>query len=118
PQKLSPLSVKSSRLNTLMDRIIILTLFSFALCLIMSILGGLIATFILYLNSAYSETDGIMGVFSATMFTHNVPIIVKEILSRIPVNIIDRLISTFAGYGAALCIRHLTASPRRQVLQN
>ena len=107
PQKPSSFLSKTSRLSTLMDRVIILILLSFALCLAMSILGGLIATFILYLNSYYYETDGVTGVFTATMFTQNAPIFVKEIVSRIPVNIIDRLISSFAGYGIAVCVRHL-----------
>jgi hypothetical protein len=29
------------------------------------------------------------------------PMLVREMLSRIPINIIDRLISAFVGYGAA-----------------
>jgi len=105
PQKPSFISARSSSLSAVMDRIIILILLSFALCLAMSILGGLIATFIINLNSAYLETDGITGIFSATMFTQNVPIIVKEIVSRIPVNIVDRLISSFAGFGIACLIK-------------
>ena len=92
---------KSSQLNRIMDRVIILIFLSFTLCLAMSILGGLIAAFILNINSAYFETDGITGVFSATMFVHDVPIVLKEIIARIPVNMIDRLISVFAGYGIA-----------------
>jgi len=104
-QKPSPLSAKSSRLITLMDRVIILTLLSFALCIAMSILGGLIATFILYLNSYYFEIDGVAGTFSATMFGQDVPLVLKEIISRIPVNIVDRLISAFAGFGIAVLLR-------------
>jgi len=104
-QQKSPLfSAKSNFLSALMDRIIILILFSFALCLTMSILGGLIATFIIIINSSYTEVKGITGVLSATMFDHNVPLVIKEIISRIPINIIDRLISVFAGFGIAKLI--------------
>jgi len=100
---------KSNQLNRIMDRVIILILFSFALCLAMSILGGLIATFILYLNSAYYEIDGVTGVFTATMVGQDVPVFLKEIISRIPVNIVDRLISVFAGFGLAVLLRRRAA---------
>jgi len=108
-----PSARRSSQLNRIMDKVIILILFSFALCLTMSILGGLIATFILYLNSAYYETDGVTGLLSATMFGHNVPVVFKEIVSRIPVNIIDRLISVFAGYGIAVILKRISGLSKR-----
>jgi hypothetical protein len=38
------------------------------------------------------------------MFRQGFPLILAEILSRIPMNIIDRLISAFSGYGIALAI--------------
>jgi uncharacterized membrane protein required for colicin V production len=65
----------------------------------MSVLGGLIATIILQINSAYTEVSGLL---SATMFSQDTPVLIKEIISRIPINIIDRLISVFAGYAIAL----------------
>jgi len=33
------------------------------------------------------------------------PVFLAEILSRIPVNIIDRLLTAFAGYGIALLLK-------------
>jgi len=115
---LRALQHNSSQLSRIMDRVIILILFSFALCLAMSILGGLIATIIQMIDSAYSDDNGITGVLSATMFGQNAPILLKEIISRIPVNIIDRLISVFAGYGIALllnkCFKRLNISLRSQ----
>jgi len=101
---------KSSRLSFVIDRIIILILLSFALCLAISILGGLIAGFILINSSYYAEEAVISSVFSATMFSHNFPVILKEILSRIPMNIIDRLLSAFGGYGIALVLRKIYSS--------
>ena len=77
----------------------------------MSILGGLIATIIQLINSSYSDDNGISAVLSATMFGQNVPMLLKEIISRIPVNIIDRLISVFAGYGIALLIQRVLPKP-------
>jgi hypothetical protein len=38
------------------------------------------------------------------MFRQGSPLILAEILSRIPINIIDRLISAFSGFGIALAI--------------
>ena len=96
---------KSSRLSSVIDHLIVLILLSFALCLAISILGGVIAGFIL-INSSYNAEEAVISsVFSATMFSQNFPVILKEILSRIPMNIIDRLLSAFSGYGIALGLR-------------
>jgi len=101
-------SVKRSLIETIMDRVIVLIIFSFALCLGMSFLGGFIATVIITLDASYKPSgSGIAAIFSATMFKGNMPVIIAEIVSRIPVNIVDRLISVFAGYGIALGIRRL-----------
>ena len=108
------INLPSNQLGSVMDKVIILILFSFALCLAMSILGGLIATLIIVINSSYSDAKGISGVLSATMFGQNVPLPLKEIISRIPINIIDRLISVFAGYGIALLVRRLNTSAHLQ----
>ena len=106
---------KSNQPGRAMDRIIVLIIFSFTLCITMSVLGGLIATFIMYLNSAYTEGDGISGILSTTMFGQNVPVLWREIISRIPVNIVDRLISAFAGYGIAVLLHRLQKRNANQV---
>ncbi|MCL2809544.1 MAG: hypothetical protein FWD24_05715 [Treponema sp.] len=98
---------KTSQLNRIMNKVIILIIFSFALCLAMSILGGIIASFILYINTSYTEGSGISGILSTTMFGHDVPVVFKEIISRLPINIADRLISAFTGYGIFLLLRRL-----------
>ena len=101
-------SVKRSLIETIMNRVVVLIIFSFALCLGMSFFGGFIATVIIALDASYkSSGSGIAAIFSATMFKGNTPVIIAEIVSRIPVNIVDRLISVFAGYGIALGIRRL-----------
>ena len=96
--------VRSRRLTTVMDRMIALILLSFALCLAMSILGGFIAGFIQIVNPSLTDKWGI-SVWTISMFSENLPIILREILSRIPINIVDRLVSVFAGFGAAVLIR-------------
>jgi hypothetical protein len=105
-------NVKSRRLGTVMDTMVVLTLLSFSLCLAMSILGGVISAFIQIYNPSYAGDPNISFVISDTMFNQNLSIIMKEILSRIPMNIIDRLISSFAGYGIALAIKKLAVSSR------
>jgi len=94
----------SSRLSAVMDRFIVLTLLSFALCITMSILGGCISVFIGIVKTS-AETVNPAAV--PTMFNRNVPMLLKEIMSRIPINIIDRLLSSFAAFGAALGVRCL-----------
>jgi len=98
---------RSNKISDLMDRIVILILLSFTLCLVMSILGGIISTIIITINPPLIKRSDLPGILSATMFGQQVPLILKEILSRIPINSIDRLISAFGGYGIALIIRGL-----------
>ena len=107
-------SVRSSLIGIIMDRVIVLIIFSFALCLGMSFLGGFIATVIILLDASYIPSgSGIAATFSTTMFKGNAPVIIAEIVSRIPVNIIDRLLSSFGGYGIALCLYKVFCSKHR-----
>jgi len=87
----------SRRLSALMDRVIVLTLLSFALCIVMSILGGCISVFIGFFRATAVNPAAVQ-----TMFHRNIPMLLNEILSRVPINIIDRLISSFAAFGVAL----------------
>ena len=98
------MKLKSSRLNLVMGRVIVLLLLSFALCLAMSILGGSLTALILGLNPSHSGERGLSVFLSATMFGSHLPVILAEIFSRIPINIIDRLVSVFGAYGIALAI--------------
>jgi len=90
---------KSSLLDMVMDRVVVLIILSFALCFAISFLGGLI--------TAVSGESRFTALFSATMFKGDTPVLIAEIVSRIPVNTIDRLISTFGGYAIALGLRRL-----------
>ena len=99
---------KSNLFGRVMDRVIVLIILSFALCLAMSFLGGFIAAVIMSISPSYNYGgSGITALFSTTMFKGNTHVLVAEIVSRIPVNIVDRLISTFGGFGIALCFRRL-----------
>jgi len=100
---------KSRRLGTVIDRMVVLILLSFCLCLAMSVSGGLIAALIQIFNKSVTGNPDISIIMSATMFSQNLSIILREILSRIPINIIDRLVSGFAGYGIALGLYSIPA---------
>jgi hypothetical protein len=94
--------LSSRRLAEVINRMIILILLSFCLCLVISVLGGVIAAFIQRINPALSGKPYLTGDLTATMFGQNIPKTLAEILSRIPVNIVDRLITAFAGFGIAV----------------
>jgi len=97
-------SVKSRQLDNIMNRIIILTLLSFALCLVISILGGLISAFIEILRST-AVSEAIQNPASPPNTQYDsIPLVLREIISRIPINIIDRLISAFLGFFIALAL--------------
>jgi hypothetical protein len=93
---------KSRRFEAAADRAIVLILLSFGLCIAMSVLGGLISAFIqIGVNPASIEVP----LISAAMSDQKLPLILTEIMSRFPINIIDRLITAFAGYGFAVLIK-------------
>ena len=81
---------------------VVLILLSFALCIAMSILGGLITVFISYIGPYTREPTHLHAPLGAILFSEDTPILIVEILSRIPMNIVDRLITAIAGYGIAL----------------
>jgi hypothetical protein len=93
-----------SRLRTVMGRVIVLVMLSFVLCFAMSILGGIITVIVKFFISI--RLDGAVfnpaSALMSPMFSEEVHIILAEILARIPVNVVDRLITAFAGYGIAL----------------
>ena len=95
--------LRSLRLGKAMDRMMVLILLSFALCVAMSVLGGILTVLVLYLRHS-SGMNPASVLLSSTLFGDGVPIILKEILSRIPINIIDRLLTSFGGYGIACAI--------------
>jgi hypothetical protein len=97
---------RRSTLKTVMDRVIVLLILSFALCIVMSVQGGLTAALIEFLeiywsSSGSSGTEGPELLFKLTLLRRHLPLVGVEILSRIPLNVIDRLVSVFGAYGVA-----------------
>jgi len=95
---------KSRHFDEIMSKVFALTILSFTLCFAMSILGGLITFFIEISRSSIENKPFINPASAPTMFYSDMPFLIREILSRIPINIIDRLISTFAGFGIGYII--------------
>jgi len=93
----------SQTLFRVINKIVVLILLSFALCLAMSILGGLISALIQIFGSSPADELRLSALLGSTMFPQ-MNVILTEILSRIPINIIDRLISVFAGFGVAIAL--------------
>ena len=80
----------------------LLTLAALA-CVIVSILGGIIGYTVGLFSmprSVYPEDTFLFG-----LLRNNVPQLASEILSRLPINIVDRFIVIFAGYGISLLYR-------------
>ncbi|GHV12536.1 hypothetical protein FACS189491_05710 [Spirochaetia bacterium] len=107
---------KSLWFQGLMGRAIVLVLLSFALCLVISVLGGLIAVITNIFNGYTAPTlaDIISPQenFRFALIRRNFPAIIVEIGSRIPVNLLDRLISSFAGFGLAALLAWGERKPR------
>ena len=118
PAELS-LHVAGNRLNKIMDRSIVLIIMAMVLCFIMSILGGLISSIIIFMHTHKEGAADIYassGILSPSLLKRGVPLVLAEILSRIPVNIIDRLIAAFGGYGIALALRRFSFSHKSAIL--
>jgi hypothetical protein len=78
---------------------------SIVMCLAISVLGGLIA-FIISVPLRGPEYDMPPEFFFRLgLLGQNIPLLAANILSRIPVNIVDRLLSVFGAYGISLLYR-------------
>ena len=72
-------------------------------CIVVSVCGGTI-DFILGKFSA-PLASSFEDVFELGLLRNNVPVLASAILSRIPINIVDRFIAVFGGYGLSLLFR-------------
>jgi hypothetical protein len=106
----------AGRFKALMNTLVVLLLLSFVMCIAMSILGGLITVLINSFPPPFrgSTSPSPEHLFKLTLSRKNLSPAVTEILSRIPLNVIDRLLSVFGGYGAAALLRRLFPRFSRQ----
>jgi hypothetical protein len=73
-------------------------------CLLISVVGGII-DFVLYNLLAAPRGAYPEDIFKLGLYRNNVPALAAAILSRIPINIVDRFIAIFGGYGISLLYR-------------
>ena len=72
-------------------------------CIVVSVLGGTIEYIINQFSVPwrFSPSD----IFKLGLLRYNAPVLAADILSQIPINIIDRFIVVFGGYGMSLVFR-------------
>jgi hypothetical protein len=99
---------KSGRFETVADRVVVLFILSFGLCIAMSVLGGLISALIQIFKPVYLKERFV----SAAISDWNLPLILSEIMSRLPQNVIDRIVTAFAGYGVAMLLQVISEKLR------
>jgi hypothetical protein len=92
----------------LSERITVLFLLSLAMCFLISLLGGIIATVIEVFFIPWNENSAEMFIFRRMLVRKiggsqsGLSLLLVEILCRVPVNIMDRLLSVYGGYGVAV----------------
>ncbi|MDR2500017.1 MAG: hypothetical protein LBD37_02915 [Treponema sp.] len=98
-----------ARFSLALERCIVLLALSMALCFLISILGGCTSALIAALDAGdpAQMPGGGLGLLRLALVRANLPLALTEALARVPVNVVDRLISVFLGYGAALTLRGL-----------
>lgn len=86
-------------------RMIMLFLLSLSMCVLISVLGGLIAAFLgLVLRSPVSDAPP-ETYFKLGLLRQGLSLTAAEILARLPVNLVDRFISVFGAYGVSLLLK-------------
>ena len=74
-------------------------------CVVISVSGGII-DYIITLNSA-PQVINPEDSFKLGLLRNNVPVMASAILSRIPINIVDRFFVIFGGYGVSILYRKM-----------
>jgi hypothetical protein len=92
--------------------ITMLILLSLAMCVLISVLGGIIAWFVQEVLRVLLYDSPPEMYFKLGLLKRNINLIAAEILARFPVNILDRVISVFTAYGAAWLLKWLNGARR------
>jgi hypothetical protein len=87
----------------------VLLILSLYMCILMSVTGGLIAWIISVLWPVTNQDTPPESYFKLGMLLNHYPVPLAEIISRLPVNIPDRLLSVFGAYGFALLLKKIRA---------
>ncbi|MDR1929871.1 MAG: hypothetical protein LBQ44_04490 [Treponema sp.] len=74
-------------------------------CMTMSLIGGMVDWTIAVTLGPVDNAASSYTFFKMGLLRNRLPLLAAAILSRIPVNIIDRFITIFGGYGLGLLLR-------------
>jgi hypothetical protein len=107
PSRASPAPVPYSFIAAV-SSLLILALIA---CAVISILGGIIDTALFIIFSQTRVDFSPEGTFRLGLLRNGIPLLWANILSRFPVNLVDRFIVVFGGYGISLLIGKIY--PRR-----
>jgi hypothetical protein len=111
---------KQWQISTLLDRITFFFILSLAMCFFMSIMGSIISTIIEVFFTSWEAYDAETFIFRRMLVRKigenrsGPALLLIEILCRIPVNIMDRLLSVYGGYGIALAAGYLKPRAERR----
>jgi hypothetical protein len=97
----------------LMDQVIMLILLSLTMCALMSVMGGLISVFIQLVMNTPMKGVHVETWLKLGLLRQGLSLLPAEILARIPINIVDRIISVIGAYGAALLARRIFAGHKQ-----
>jgi hypothetical protein len=84
-----------------------LSLLSLSLWIVISVMGALIALFNYQVLSAVSDEIAAENTFKLGLLQRGFSLALSELLTRIPINIIDRPVSALIGYGTSLLLKKL-----------
>lgn len=85
-------------------------------CVIISICGGIVEIIIKQFTSNWKISPE--DTFKLVLIRYDVPLLFSAILSRIPINIVDRFIVVFGGYGISLLFRKWVWGHQRRMMPN
>jgi hypothetical protein len=85
---------------------IMLTILSLVMCIVISVMGGLISAGITAVTGVVDKS----GWFRLGFIRQGFSLTASEILARIPVNIADKTIAVFGGYGIAYLVKKITGN--------
>jgi hypothetical protein len=109
-----PLARRSRRLYGVLYQVMALFLLAFALTAALSISGGFIAFCIKAFIPGSAGITGPEEFYAPPLAERAWPALLVEITSRIPVNVLDRLLAAFCGYALAWGMK--TALRRRRTV--
>jgi hypothetical protein len=76
-------------------------------CMTISLIGGTVDWTIAVTLGPVDNVASAYTFFKMGLLRNRLPLLAAAILSRIPVNIIDRFITIFGGYGLGLLLRKI-----------